>query len=77
VLLDFVDQLTANILLPLGGFLTAIFAGWVVSGTAAREELNFKSERSFKIWRFLCRWVSPVFVGLVLVYAAVIAPLIG
>lgn len=77
VLLDFIDGLTANILLPLGGFLTAIFAGWVMSGTAAREELNFKSERTFKVWRFLCRWVCPLFVGLVLVYAAVIAPLIN
>ncbi|WP_370335075.1 sodium-dependent transporter [Parvularcula marina] len=77
VLLDLIDQLTANILLPLGGFLTAIFAGWVVSGSAAREELNFNSERTFKIWRFLCRWVCPLFVGLVLVYAAIIAPMLG
>ncbi|RMF10278.1 MAG: sodium-dependent transporter, partial [Alphaproteobacteria bacterium] len=29
--LDFMDFVTGNVLLPLGGFLTAVFAGWVLS----------------------------------------------
>ncbi|MEM9990074.1 MAG: hypothetical protein AAF723_11195, partial [Pseudomonadota bacterium] len=74
-LLDVVDKLTADILLPLGGLLTAIFAGWVVSTSAAKEEIGFSSERRFQQWRFLVRWVCPLFVGAVLVYAAILSPL--
>lgn len=74
VFLDIVDKLTADILLPFGGLMTAIFAGWVVSQSAAREEIGFASERSFARWRFLCRWVAPFFITAVLVYAAIISP---
>ncbi|WOI54120.1 sodium-dependent transporter [Parvularcula sp. LCG005] len=74
-LLDTFDKLSGDVLLPLGGFLTAIFAGWVMSSSSAREEIRFNSERTFRIWRFLVRWVCPLFVGLVLIYAVIVAPL--
>jgi NSS family neurotransmitter:Na+ symporter len=76
-LLDFVDGLTGDVLLPLGGFLTSIFAGWIVSKTASREELGFKSMSTYKAWLFLIRFVCPFFVGLVLVWGSVVAPMIG
>ncbi|MEL6365674.1 MAG: sodium-dependent transporter, partial [Pseudomonadota bacterium] len=76
-LLDFFDTLTGNILLPLAAFLTALFAGWAVSATSAREELGFKSEAWFARWRFLVRWVCPIAIGAILIYGAVVAPLLG
>jgi len=76
-ILDMLDTLTGDILLPLAAFLTALFAGWAVSATSAREELGFKSERWFAVWRFLMRWVCPIAIGAILVYSAVIAPLTG
>ena len=39
--LDLFDFLTANILLPLGGLLIAVFAGWVLSRAASVDELGY------------------------------------
>ncbi|MEM9809779.1 MAG: sodium-dependent transporter [Pseudomonadota bacterium] len=76
-LLDFTDILTGSILLPLGGFLTAIFAGYVVSQSASKEELGFKKESAYQRWRFLIRYVCPFFVGLILLWGAVLAPIVA
>lgn len=62
---DFVDKLTEKVMLPLGGLLVAIFAGWIVSRAVLRDE--FEGEGFFPIWRFLVRWVAPV--GAVLIMA--------
>jgi NSS family neurotransmitter:Na+ symporter len=35
---ELVEFLTTNIMLPLGGLLMAIFAGWVMKETPARKE---------------------------------------
>ena len=66
--LDFVDTLTAKILLPFGGVMTALFAGWVLSRASAKEETGFASERMFTIWRFLVRFVAPAVVAIVMLY---------
>ena len=76
-LLDFTDKLTGSILLPFGGLMTSIFAGWIVSKASSREELGFETEGGFKRWLFLIRWICPLFVGLVLVWGSVVAPLLG
>ncbi|MBI1423026.1 MAG: sodium-dependent transporter [Gammaproteobacteria bacterium] len=52
------DILTANIMLPLGGMLIAIFAGWYMSQQASRDELEVK-EWMYMTWRFLVRYISP------------------
>ena len=67
----FADLLTANVMLPLGGFLTSVFAGWIVTTSAAREEIGFKSQRMFAIWHVLVRYVCPIAVGCVLVYGLI------
>ena len=76
-LLDFTDKLTGSILLPFGGLMAAIFGGWVVSKASSREELGFKTDKGFRRWLFLTRWVCPVIVGIVLIWGSVVAPLIG
>ncbi|MEZ5895606.1 MAG: sodium-dependent transporter [Parvularculaceae bacterium] len=70
VLLDFLSALT-DLVLPIGGFITALFAGWVVSESVSREEIGFKSEAWFRRWRFLIRYVCPIGIGAVIVYAFV------
>ncbi|OYW87445.1 MAG: sodium-dependent transporter [Hyphomonas sp. 32-62-5] len=64
--LDFMDFMTEGLLLPLGGFLAAIFAGWILS----REMLTSELGEGFimNAWRFLIRWFVPPFIGLVLVF---------
>ena len=64
--LDFVDFMTEGLLLPLGGLLVAIFAGWMLSRDMLTSELGEGS--IMNVWRFLIRWFVPVFVGVVLVF---------
>lgn len=67
--LDLFDYVTANILLPLGGILIAVFAGWVLPRRVTQDELGMGDGAGYRIWRFLVRYVSPVAVALVLLNA--------
>lgn len=60
------DFFVATLILPLNGFLIAVFAGWVLMPDALREELGL-SDGMFKIWQFLVRFVAPIAVGWVLI----------
>jgi len=53
------DYISASILLPIGGFLTAIFVGWKVSPTTMKQELNL-SNRQFLLWQCLIKFVAPI-----------------
>ncbi len=64
--LDFVDFMTEGLLLPLGGLLVAIFAGWILSRNMLTTELG--EGNVMNIWRFLIRWFVPPFVAFVLVF---------
>jgi neurotransmitter:Na+ symporter, NSS family len=66
---DLMDYLTANILLPLGGLLIALFAGWVMSRAATRGELRMGDGLGYRTWRFLVRYVSPWLVLIVFLNA--------
>lgn len=57
---DLFDILTVNIMLPLGGLLMAIFAGWKLSASTTRDELKL-NDRHYVLWRFIIRYVVPVF----------------
>jgi len=57
---DAVDFLTSNIMLPLGGLLIAVFAGWRMSERSSRDELALKSEAAYRLWQMLVRYVTPV-----------------
>jgi len=67
-LFDNVDYLTSNIMLPLGGLLITIFAGWVMSRNSTSNELG-DSGGLFKSWRLLARFIAPIGILLVLVNA--------
>ena len=62
---DLLDYLTANIMLPLGGLLIAIFAVWIMSREASMEELDMGNRFAYKFWRFLVRYITPVAVIIV------------
>jgi len=59
-ILDLLDYVTANILLPLGGFLIALFVGWRMTEGSVQSELAMKSEMLYRIWYFLVRFVAPI-----------------
>jgi neurotransmitter:Na+ symporter, NSS family len=66
---DLLDYLTANIMLPLGGLLIAIFAAWKMSRAATVDELGMGDRFFYPLWRFLVRYITPVAVILVFLYA--------
>ena len=65
---DNVDYLTSNIMLPLGGLLIAVFAGWVMCRNSTSDELG-NSGALFKAWRLLARYVAPLGILFVLLKA--------
>jgi len=65
---DLLDYLTANIMLPLGGLLIALFAGWVMNQNHSRGELGME-EGLYQRWLLLIRYVTPVAIGLVFLNA--------
>ena len=62
---EMLDYLTANIMLPLGGLLIAIFAAWLLRAAASRDELAI-APSAYRVWQVLVRYVTPV--GVVLVF---------
>lgn len=56
---DNVEFLSTTVMLPLGGVLIAIFAGWIMKETHARKELAMKSFPLYLGWRALVRIFSP------------------
>lgn len=58
--LDLLDYLTANIMLPLGGFLIALFVGWRMSEASVRSELQLRWGWGFQLWYFLVRYLAPL-----------------
>ena len=64
---ELLDFLTANLLLPLGGFFIAIFTGWWVKDMISRDELAMKAGVGFAVWLFIIRFLAPAAVLIIFV----------
>ena len=62
---DLLDYITANLMMPLGGLLLALFVGWRVSPQAVADELDIRSPWFFKTWFWLLRWVVPISITII------------
>jgi len=58
-LFELLDYMTANLMLPIGGFLTAIFTAWVMTKEKALYELRAKDVHVFKLWRYSLKYLVP------------------
>ncbi|TXK65696.1 sodium-dependent transporter [Alkalisalibacterium limincola] len=67
-IMDFLEFIANDLMLPLGGMLIAIFAGWFMSRRISRDELDL-SDTGYTIWLWLVRVVSPALVLVVLLRA--------
>ena len=65
---DNLDHLTINIMLPLGGLLIVLFAGWTMCRNSTSDELG-GSGRAYKLWRVFARFVAPI--GILFVFLQV------
>ncbi|MCP4598758.1 sodium-dependent transporter [Neptuniibacter sp.] len=64
---DFLDFVTANVMLPLGGLFIALFAGWFMKRHATESELAMKSPTLFNAWYIVLRFVAPVAVAAIFI----------
>ncbi len=76
-LFDIFDILTANIMLPLGGLLVAIFASWMMSRQSTVEELGLGDNVLYQAWRFAVRYIAPVGVIFIFLHAIGFFKLMG
>ncbi|SEL52522.1 neurotransmitter:Na+ symporter, NSS family [Paenibacillus sp. cl141a] len=62
---DWLDFITSNILLPIGGLITTLFAGyfWKKAADAAGLKAGW-----FRVWLFMLRYIAPILVFLVLLH---------
>lgn len=67
-LYELIDYATANVMMPLGGLLLAVFVGWRMSRESVLDELNTRSFWFFRAWYWLLRWVVPA--SILLIFAA-------
>ncbi|MCR6651958.1 MAG: hypothetical protein NVV73_10915 [Cellvibrionaceae bacterium] len=64
---DFLDFLTSQLMLPLGGLFIALFVGWSMKRNVVEQEMDADSPVLFGAWHFILRFISPVLVALVMV----------
>ncbi|MDR2926783.1 MAG: sodium-dependent transporter [Cytophagaceae bacterium] len=64
---NFFDKTSSNVLLPLGGLLIVIFAGWFMGLNKVRKELEAdgRPARYFKVFIFIIRFLAPIAIALV------------
>lgn len=67
-LFDLFDFTTAKIMLPIGGFLIALFAGWYLDKQLIWEEISNKGTlklHTYRLLLFALKYVAPIGIGLV------------
>ena len=62
-LFDFIDKLTSNIILPIGGIAACVLVGWRMEDKVVFNELT--SEGKFngtlvRFFMFLAKWICPI-----------------
>lgn len=69
VFFDLFDNVTSRFLMPVGGLLIALFAGWVLDSKVVRDEISVQGKfktRYFNAYIFLIKYVTPIGIGLVI-----------
>ena len=65
---DLIDYMVTNIMMPLGGMLYALFAGWWLSKQTSIYEMDIGDGALYKLWLLLVRIVAPLAVAAVFVF---------
>jgi len=73
---DNFDHLTINIMLPLGGVLITVFAGWIMCRNSTADELG-SAGTMYRLWRLLARFVAPIGILFVFLKSVGLMPELG
>ena len=68
---DFLDFLTANIMLPLSGLLIALFVGYAMKKELIDAQMAGTSPWVMKLWQVTLRYIAPVAISAVFVMGIV------
>ena len=66
---ELLDYVTSNIMMPAGGLMVALIAGWALSSEVTCQELGMGSGLAFLLWRSLVRYVVPL--AIVIIFLSV------
>jgi len=72
---DAIDVFSTNYMLPIGGFLTVLFVGWVVTNQVKKEQLKF-SPTIYSIFLVLVKWVTPIAIFIVILHGLHLLPFV-
>ena len=67
---DFLDFVTAKLMLPLGGLLVAVFVGWYLKRSISYGELtNYGKDKAayFPVYMFIIKYVAPVAIAMIFI----------
>ena len=70
-LFNLFDMATADVLMPLGGLFTCLFAGWYLDRKVFRREISNDGKLRaplFGVLVFLLKWVAPLLIATTFVY---------
>jgi NSS family neurotransmitter:Na+ symporter len=65
---DFLDYITAKIMMPLGGMMLCIFVGTRIKKNILETELTNQGSITFhffNVYVFVVRWIAPILIGLI------------
>lgn len=69
----FIDYVSQNIMLPLGGLLIALFAVWALPKDLLQKQLGIKNEFVVWLWKILGGVIAPL--GVAIVFVSTLMPL--
>jgi len=64
-----IDWMTNNVMLPVGGFGIVVFAGWFMAKNSTADEIDPEAGPLYELWRMCARYVAPIAILLVLLNA--------
>ena len=59
------DYVVSNFMMPAGGLLIAVLAGWGLQKSATLDELQVQDSHWYRLWRILVRFVVPTAIALI------------
>ena len=68
---DLFDYISSNIMLPAGGFILAVFVGWVMNKNIVKKQLTNNGELNVRTMRsilFCIKYVAPIAIVLIFLY---------
>lgn len=65
------DFITANVMLPLGGVLIAVFVGWFMKERHVAKEANINNIWLYNTWRIMLRFISPLAVFYIFIHGLI------